>query len=193
MDASTVLQAGLSVPLGLVFLSSAIPKLRHPKGFILTVLEYRVLPTSLGMIYGRLLPLLELFLALLLLTGTAVRSASVITSLLLVSFIVAISVNLARGRDLDCGCFGRRGSRRIGWPLVVQDLGLLAASVALGLISGPWEAPAYWSLFRLAHPLTIAFPAAVITCVVATAASAISLRGVRRSVERRWARALLND
>ena len=59
--------------LGIIFLTSAVPKLRHPKGFVLAVLEYRVLPPRLSWYYARLVPPLEFLLALLLLSGTAVR------------------------------------------------------------------------------------------------------------------------
>jgi uncharacterized membrane protein YphA (DoxX/SURF4 family) len=83
-----IVEMASSLLLGLVFLASAIPKLRHPKGFVLTVLEYRGLPPTLGQIYARLLPPVELFVAVLLLTGTAVRSAAVVTPLLLISFII---------------------------------------------------------------------------------------------------------
>src|ERR1051326_5840946 len=88
--------------LGILFLVSALPKLHHPKGFMLAVLEYRVLPPRLSRFYARLVPPLEFFLALLLLTGTAVRSAAAVTSVLLLSFIIGASINRARGRDLDC-------------------------------------------------------------------------------------------
>src|SRR5947209_6744809 len=76
----------LSTVLGIIFLASAVPKLRHPKGYVLAVLEYRVLPPGLGWFYARLLPPLELLLAVLLLTGIAVRSAAVVVSVLLLSF-----------------------------------------------------------------------------------------------------------
>src|ERR1051326_5866722 len=90
----------LSGVLGIVFLAAAIPKLRHPRGFVLAVLEYRVLPTGLSWFYARLIPPLEFLLALLLLTGTAVLSAAIVTLLLLLSFIAAVGINLVRGRDL---------------------------------------------------------------------------------------------
>jgi hypothetical protein len=40
------IEAILSVLLGVIFLTSALPKLRHPRGFVLAVLEYRVLPRA---------------------------------------------------------------------------------------------------------------------------------------------------
>ncbi len=140
----------LSAALALVLIASAIPKLRHPKGFVVVVLAYDVLPPRLGRLYAWLLPPLELFIALLLVVGTVVRAASSVTSLLLLSFIVAIGVNVARGRDLDCHCFGIAARRRIGVELLLQDGALLGAAIALTVVAHEWWGTAPWSVFRLA-------------------------------------------
>jgi putative oxidoreductase len=137
----------LSGVLGIVFLVAAIPKLRHPGGFVLAVLEYRVLPIGFSWFYARLVPPLEFLLALLLLTGTAVRSSAIVASLLLLTFIAAVGINLARGRDLDCNCFGK-ARRSIGWGLMLQDVALLCVAVALALMS-EWVAAEPWSVLRL--------------------------------------------
>jgi hypothetical protein len=63
-EATAAIQVLLGVVLACVFLASAVPKLRYPRGFILAVLEYRVLPERLAWLYGRLLPPLELGLSL---------------------------------------------------------------------------------------------------------------------------------
>lgn len=183
------IEVTLSIILGLVFLASAIPKLRHPKGFILTVLVYGILPPSLGDLYARVLPPLELLVALLLLTGTAVRPAAVITSILLASFVVAVSVNLIRGRDLGCGCFGAGGGRRIGPELVLQDIGLLVASIISAVLGNGWLMLASWSLFRLGGFSGAAAPAALVACAALTVACAVGLPMSRRQT-RRWTAAL---
>ncbi len=139
----------LSGILGGIFLASSVPKLRHPKGFLLTVLEYRILPSSLSMLYARLVPWLELLIALLLLSGTGVRSAATITVLLLLSFMIAVSINLARGRDLDCNCFGKGLRRSVGWGTLLQEGILASAAIALGTIAQTWAALEPWSIFRL--------------------------------------------
>jgi putative oxidoreductase len=143
------IEAILSAALGVIFLMSALPKLRHPKGFVLAVLEYRVLPPCLSWFYACLVPLLECLLALLLLTGTVVRSAAITISVLLFSFIVAVGINLARGRDLDCRCFGRAIRRPIGWHLLLQDVVLLGAAAIIALVTQEWVGTESWSVFRL--------------------------------------------
>lgn len=144
----------LSVILGLVFLGSSVPKLRHPRGFVLLVLEYRVLPPTSGRLYGRVIPHLELLVGLLLITGVAVRLATFLAVVLILSFLAAVAINMARGRDLDCGCFGAARGRRIGSGLVIQDSVLLGVAVALFALAGDWMQAQPWSLFRLSPWLT---------------------------------------
>lgn len=145
-----ILRIGFSLLLGGIFLFSAVPKLRRPRGFVLTVLEYRVLPSRLSYFYGWLLPSVELFIALLLLSGVAIRLAGALTALLLLSFIIAVSINLARGRSLDCGCFGKKAKRKIGKGLLLQDGFLLAAAITLSFLAPTWMNLESWSAFRLA-------------------------------------------
>ncbi len=165
----------LSTVLGIIFLASAVPKLRHPKGFVLAVLEYRVLPPHLGWFYARVIPPLEFLVALLLLTGIAVRSAAAVLSPLLLSFIVAVGINLARGRDLDCHCFGKTTRRPSGWRLLLQDGALLGAAIALAIVTSEWVAPEPWSVFRLSGLVQAGSPAPLLGCVAVTVCTAALL------------------
>lgn len=175
----------LSLLLGTVFLASAVPKLRRSRSFTLTVLEYRVLPPVLGRLYARLLPGTELFVALLFLAGTAVRLAAVVSSLLLISFIVGISVNIARGRDLDCGCFGAGRRGRIGWPLLLEDAGLLAVAAVLGIIGERVTGPSEWSVFVLPGAPLGRGPAGLLLCLsVAAGITSVSILSQRRPTGR---------
>ncbi len=161
--------------MGIIFLSSAIPKLRHPRGFILAVLEYRVLPPRLSWYYARLLPPLEFLLALLLLTGTAVHTAAIALSILLLSFIVAIGFNLARGRNLDCHCFGNATSRPIGRSLLFQDTALLGAALAIVIITKEWVTLEPWSVFRLSSLAQAGSFMPLVSCAAVTACAALLL------------------
>jgi len=76
----------LCFTLGVVFVASSVPKLCHPRGFILVVLESRVLYPPIARLYGWMLPPLELFIALLLLSGTMVPIAASIAALFIISF-----------------------------------------------------------------------------------------------------------
>ncbi len=171
----TAMQVLLSIGLSIVFLTSAVPKLRHPKGFILAVLEYRILPVRLSWWYARVLPPLELLLALLLLSGTAVRLAASVVSLLLLSFMIAVGINMARGRNLDCHCFGKARKRTIGWGLLLQDGALLGAAFVLAIITRSWIALEPWSIFRLSGLGYVGSPVLLLGCAIVTACVAVLL------------------
>jgi Methylamine utilisation protein MauE len=170
------LEIGSCLLLGSIFLISSVAKLRHPKGFVLTVLEYQVLPPRMGLFYGWALPPCELFLALLFLTGTAISVAACMAAILLLSFMGAISINLIRGRSLDCHCFGSEGRRKAGWPLVVQDGFLLSVAVALVLLTATPRILESWSFFSLMGPENVAGLAALLVSVGVTASTAFALR-----------------
>ena len=165
----------LSTILAIIFLAAAIPKLRHPMGFILAVLEYRVLPTRLGWFYGWVVPPLEFLLALLLLSGTALRSVAVVVALLLLSFIVAVGINLSRDRDLDCHCFGKTARRPIGWKLLFQDGFLFCASIVLAVLAREWATPEPWSVFRLFSVVQAGSLAPLLICAAVTACTVATL------------------
>lgn len=66
----------LSIALGVILAVRVLPKLRHPKGFVLIVWEYQILPRPLATIFACSAPVVELFLGLLLLEGSATLLAA---------------------------------------------------------------------------------------------------------------------
>jgi len=115
-----------AIALGATLVVSGLGKLRDPGGFVLAVLEYEVLPKPLAVAYGRVLPILELVCGLALLVGAVPRLSGGAAGALLLSFLVAVVINLARGRSLDCHCFGAGSGDPLGWVTVLR-LGVLLA------------------------------------------------------------------
>jgi len=63
------------------------------------------------------------------------RAAAAAACLVMVAFGLAVALNLARGRENECGCFvGQRS--RIAWR-IVQRNAALAAVAFLVLLAGP--------------------------------------------------------
>jgi hypothetical protein len=114
--------------LGVILLCSAASKFRHPKGFILTVVNYRVMPVGCAMVVGRILPYAELAVGGLLISGAYSKVATAAASALLLSFTLAVGINVLRGRDIDCGCFGSH-SHPIRARLLLQDVSLTMLSL----------------------------------------------------------------
>lgn len=92
--------------LGIVFLLSALPKLRRPLTFIESVVNYKILPVQVARIFALALIPLEAFSAVAFLTGSWTEIALPLAGLLLSLFLIAATINLRRGHNVPCGCIG---------------------------------------------------------------------------------------
>ncbi|MDN5571404.1 MAG: DoxX family membrane protein [Propionibacteriaceae bacterium] len=125
------------VLLGGVLLVAGALKLPALGESINAVMAYRLLPYDLVPIVGTALPLIEVSVGLLLLTGTYTRVAGALGGLLMVAFIIGIASAWARGLALDCGCFGGGGEIPLEEALaaypweIARDVGLLACGAWL--------------------------------------------------------------
>ncbi len=136
----------VQIALGAIFVAASLPKIIDPPSFAHMIYNYRLVPGSLVNLAGLVFPWIELLCGLALILGIWKRTATLLIGALLVMFIVAISINLARGNAIDCGCFDvtaigkSRGERLIDmvWT-IVRDIGLLAmvAQILLGLQRAP--------------------------------------------------------
>ncbi len=122
--------------LGLVFLVFGLDKIPHPDAFARAISNYRLLPDGLVNLLAVTLPAVECLCGLLLLTGQWVRSAALVTACLLVIFLGAVGISLARGLDIHCGCLNAESGRKIGLKLIAEDLLMFAAAVFLVLRAG---------------------------------------------------------
>lgn len=129
--------------LGTTFIWSSLHKLKDPTAFALLVYDYDLLPARLVNPFAYTLPWVEVLSGVLMLAGVFTRVAAAAQFLMLLSFIIAIAVNLFRAKVLDCGCFSEDGGHTIGWDLVGRDLGLMLLCVQVFWYSkkfalGPW-------------------------------------------------------
>lgn len=118
------------IVLGITLLLAGYSKLRAPSAFIAVVLEYKILPTSLARSYGRWLPIAEMSIGILLIAGIWVNLLAFVSALIFSSFLIAVSINIFRKRDLSCFCFGQ-GSSLIGWHTIGRIILLFSISVFL--------------------------------------------------------------
>src|SRR5262249_1608383 len=73
----------------------------------------------------------------LLCAGAFGRVGPVAAGLLLMVLTAAVTVMLARGMRVPCGCFGI-GEQLISWRIVVRDLLLIAGGVLLTVVARRW-------------------------------------------------------
>ncbi len=114
---------------GGVFLYACLDKLTHPAAFATAIHNYHMVPLVLLHPFALLMPMVECVLGLALVFGVARRGAALLAVILLVVFMVAIAVALARGLDISCGCFHTEGGHEVGVSLLVRDAILLAAAL----------------------------------------------------------------
>ena len=129
--------AGLAARLvvGGVWLVAGALKVGTPSDSIHAVQAYDLLPSSVAQWVGVGMPAVELVVGLALVAGVFVRGAAVLSAVLLVAYIVAISSVWARGIKIDCGCFGGGGAdpnaaSAYPWE-IARDTGLLLLSLFL--------------------------------------------------------------
>lgn len=101
--------------LAAVFIRAAVPKLSRLEEFERAVRRYELLPARAARILGRCLPFVELACGVLLLVGLGIGPVASITGAFLLVFTAAVAINLARGREIDCGCFSTVAPETIGW------------------------------------------------------------------------------
>lgn len=119
--------------IALVFLVAAAPKLLQRTAFEQAISNYALLPRFLVGPVATWLPRLELTLALTLLLGIAVTPSALAVGGLLIGFSAAVGLNLARGREISCGCSGTIAPRKVSWGLVAGDLALAGVAVLVAL------------------------------------------------------------
>ncbi len=126
-----------AIALGLVFVAAAIPKIADPPGFAHEVSNYALLPTSVTHTTALGLPWVEIFCGLALILGPARRGAAALAGVLLLVFVAGLSLNLVRGRPVDCGCFSTAESVRTPEQrLASMRLAILRDAVFLVLAFG---------------------------------------------------------
>jgi uncharacterized membrane protein YphA (DoxX/SURF4 family)/peroxiredoxin len=120
--------------LALVFLVAGLAKLADLPGSRKSMADFGV-PKSLAGLFGLLLPLGEIAIAIALLPGLSAWWGGLGALALLLLFILGIALNLAKGRRPDCHCFGKLHSAPIGWKTIARNA-LFCAMAALVIWHG---------------------------------------------------------
>lgn len=121
----------LRLALGGVFLYAAGAKILAPGQFAVAVSNYRLLPHEWTHLAAITVPWVEAIAAALVILGVWLRPSALVLLGLTGVFLVAISSALARGLNIECGCFGTVGGRQVGLASLAFDTVLLAMAAAL--------------------------------------------------------------
>lgn len=128
--------------LAAVFVVAGVSKLLDLGGSRQAVRDFGV-PASLAGLLGKALPIFEIGIAIALIPLSSARWGALGALALLLAFVAAIGTNLARGRRLDCHCFGQLHSEPAGWSTLIRNAVLTAVS-ALVLWQGAGLGAVAW-------------------------------------------------
>ena len=122
----------IQIALGIIFVVAALPKIVDPPSFAHMIYNYHLVPGALINFMALVMPWIELLCGLALILGIWQGTARSIIGALLITFVLAIAINLARGNAIDCGCFDVSAANKtrqerlsdMRW-VILRDLGLL--------------------------------------------------------------------
>lgn len=143
----TFLALAARLYLGTIFLLACWHKILDPGAFAIDIATYQILPLALVNPMAIVLPWTELGAGLMLLVGFRTRAAALLIAGMMAMFLVAISIALANGLDMSCGCFASQGAAEdpISWRTIVRDgTWLLLALYVLFLDRRPFGVDRLW-------------------------------------------------
>ncbi len=124
--------------LAIIFFYAGIEKIINPRDFAVAIYNYQLLPDCVINLSAIFLPWLEVLIAANLVIGINTRGAVLLSILLFLIFATALTINLVRGLDISCGCFGA-SSGNISWFYLVRDLSLFCLSVFVLIYDRGWR------------------------------------------------------
>ena len=117
--------------LGGVFIYASFDKIIHPAAFSKIIYNYQILPDVLVNITALVLPILELMMGIFLWIGFWMPGTVMLCNIMLGAYMGALTFNLARGLDINCGCFSTSSGSSINVQTIVWDAIFLLLSVYL--------------------------------------------------------------
>jgi len=135
---SPVLELFFRLILGVIFMYASIHKMMEPASFAKVIYGYYLFPDSSINLIAITLPYIEFMCGIFLVAGIFPVSASVIITGMLAAFMIAISINLIRGHEFDCGCFSVKNSGKHASPLelLMRDALYIALSLHVVFYKG---------------------------------------------------------
>jgi uncharacterized membrane protein YphA (DoxX/SURF4 family) len=123
----------LRILLGGIFVYAAAGKILYPTDFSEAIANYQLVPVLFTNFLAIILPWIELIAGLLLLNGFKTQSANLILLAMICVFSLGAILALARGLDINCGCF-TESSRKVGIIFLAEEAAMLLMSVGILLL-----------------------------------------------------------
>ena len=117
----------VAVALAGVFLVAAVTKIIAPET---TSREFRQLGLPGARMLARLVPPLELLVAVALVLTPSI--GALLAAAALVAFTAVLASALRAGREVSCGCLGSLSSQQVSWVTVARNVVLMAMAALAG-------------------------------------------------------------
>ncbi len=121
----------LRVGLAILFIAASYYKIMSPGAFAHQIYNYKILPFAMINPLAIVLPWLQLFCGLALLSNRGVKGASLLLVLMLFTFQIALASALLRGLNISCGCFKSGGNAATWWSFGRDFIFLILAVLQL--------------------------------------------------------------
>ena len=110
--------------LGSIFIYASYHKILAPDEFAKIVYGYDLFPSETINLIAIIIPFIELISGIALIIGIYTRPAAIIIIGMLTAFVIAISINIIRRHEFDCGCFSSDASQpaNSAWQTLGRDI-----------------------------------------------------------------------
>ena len=125
----------LRLVVGGAFIFAGVLKIADPAKFAIDVSNYRLVPHELINLVAILMPWMEVVAGAFVVTGIWLRAATLVIASMTVMFAIVILSALARGLNIECGCFGTLGGKHIGLVNLAIDMTLFCLAAWLARCS----------------------------------------------------------
>jgi uncharacterized membrane protein YphA (DoxX/SURF4 family) len=127
------LQIALRVILGIIFIYASAGKLFRAEDFAKSILRYEFLPIYFVNIMAIVMPWVEFITGILLILGIYKKASSMLASISLVVFLIALTSAFARGLDISCGCFSLEETSTKDDIVyrIIQDIFMLIGAIVI--------------------------------------------------------------
>ncbi len=117
--------------IGLMFVIVGVGKIAHPAEFADEIANYQILPNFFINIAAITIPWIELIAGILVIFGIKQKPSATIILLMLIVFTSGVAVAMAKGLNIDCGCYSQIASQQVGIPKILENTGLMILSIII--------------------------------------------------------------
>lgn len=107
--------------IGGILIYASINKIVDPGGFARAIDNYHLIPFGLENSMAIVLPWVELIVGICLIFGIFIDGAAFLVIVMMVIFIVAITLAIFSGYNIECGC-GLKPGELVGVRKLIEDL-----------------------------------------------------------------------